>query len=520
MALEHLVPPAEPPINAVKKGIREGGVHPRASSPNLTIVPNESTRIGPWDENYHPRELTTEPDEEVEEEVVKPTPHRRIGRRATMVLGIAGSALAIATGTQVVSSLQEVNNQNNTAYANARATMEARQNATPAPTEAPRITHVIEQQTAYQETQQISKAEVEKKYNIRLLNQHEADVLMGISDSADIYVQDWTDPELHWIDQNLANTPPNMIAEYNGIQLSISIGSLSKIPTHEIAGSTTCADNCGGNYSYIHDLMNLSRGSYDANNTVVEKQGLVDHELGHRVDFKTLRSTKPDFEAILGDMSYMQLPQFAGTGGHGEFIFDDNTKAAIDVLKSFAGGESNPKSPHQIFVEGVAQACGLYAQWDYHTFVTIFGQFLDGELRPDGTYSDAYVYYLANSPLPDSELREFLPNADAFFRLIEAKFFGGDGYDPNNKLIKGSDAIPAQTIIPIPTQQPIDGGNVDPGMINNQDQDVGAPSPTESPVASAPGIATLDGKIIGTIGGPSGNRRATSRILYKLTKPA
>ena len=285
-----------------------------------------------------------------------------------------------------------------------------------------------------------------------------------------------------------------MYAEYDGRQLSISIGSLSNIPSTEIAGSTTCSDKCGGNFNYRLDLINISRSLYDSNLTIIQKQGLVDHELGHRVDGKTSRSTKPDFQAILGDMSYMQLDAFSA---HPLVTYSSDELAVIDVLKSFAGGESNPNSPHQIFVEGVAQSCGLFAQWDYPTFVKNFGEFLDGEIRPDGSYNDAYVYYLENSPVPDSVLQEIFPKADALYRLIQTKFFGGYGYNSNHQLIKEADAIPAQTEIPIPTQPPIDPNENDGG---------GALSQPSFP----PGTAVLDGQAIGTIGGPAGNRQVTS----------
>jgi hypothetical protein len=502
-------PPIEPPM-AVKKGIREGG-HPRASKPNLTVIPNETVREVFEPDDIGPNEITEEVSREAEQAATERalTKPRKIGRRTAVALKIAAAGLTTVTGTQVVipAAVQEWNGivrDWNTAVEQTRANAQASAQAS-AEAEQQRaltVTRVIEKQTAYPETQQITKAEVEKKYNVRLLNQHEADVLMGISDPADIFVQDWTEPELHSIDQNLANTPPNMIAEYGGVPLSISIGSLSEIKTYEIAGSTTCADKCAGNFSYSHDLMNLSRSDYDSDQTINSKQGLVDHELGHRMDDKTQHDTKPDFQAILGDMSYMQLDAFSDNPSvklNPNNPDDARALEAIDVLKSFAGGESNPQSPHQIFVEGVAQSCGLYAQMDYPTFVKTFGQFLDGEIRPDGSYSDAYAYYLENAPVPNSELQEFFPKADALYRLIQTKFFGGYGYDSDHNLIKGSDAVPAQTRIPIPTQPPIDGGEIDPGMIGDQNQDIGTTAPTESPIAFAPGTVVLDGRPIGSI---------------------
>ncbi|HUD04695.1 MAG TPA: hypothetical protein VMR59_01790 [Patescibacteria group bacterium] len=328
------------------------------------------------------------------------------------------------------------------------------------------ITHVVDRQTAYPpetETQiTITREQIENKYGIHLATEQSALATLGVSEQADRNApQEWTQEQLRLLDQHLANLPPELYGEINGHSLTISLGESSDIK------NTDCVGSCSAVYiKRFNDdagLIILDPNRYTVKNNE-DAFRMITHELVHREDFRTDHKTSPAIKNILGDMSYLKMRQFTNTS---EFILDDNTKAAMDALRSFAGGDSNPASIHQIFVEGVAITGELYASLDYRTFVTTYGQFLDWGTNPDGSTIDSYAYFQSNSSMPDSMLQEIFPKADALYRLFQDKFFSGNGYDKNGKMIKGSDAIPTQARIPIPTRVPVDN-NDNTGMRNSK----------------------------------------------------
>ena len=284
---------------------------------------------------------------------------------------------------------------------------------------------VVAQQNPYREDLPLTRAMVQNKYHIHLLTQDEA----GAGWAPKTPQTDWTQTELHLIDQNFSNIPAEMYEEVNGHQLSIFIGSLTGA-SGDIAGGV-CSDQCGGIFDFDYDayggLIGLNRAAYNEQNVSYDQTILV-HELAHRKYYEMRQAMARDIKALLAGNDYLNLPEFNGPSK-----VDDPTRYAILALKSLAAGDDNPKDPHVILTEGVAEAAELYCA-GYAAFMMEFGPALNGK---------GYAYY--ELPVMDIFLQGEFPQADALYRLWQKAIFGGYGYQPfDGDLVSGDDAIPEQ----------------------------------------------------------------------------
>jgi len=285
---------------------------------------------------------------------------------------------------------------------------------------------VVAQQNPYRDDLPLTREMVQNKYHVRLLNQDE----VGPGFDPPSPQAAWTQDELHLIDQNLSNIPAEMYEEVNGHQLSIFIGSLTGSPG-DVAGGV-CDQQCGGIFDFAYNayggLIGLDRHAYNQKNSNYDQTILV-HELTHRKYYETRKAIAKDLKSLLDGNGYLKLPEFSDQSK----VADSTARYAILALKSFAAGEDNPKDPHMILPEGVAETSEIYDS-GYTVFMMAFGPELNGQ---------GYAYY--DFPVPDSFLQSEFPQADTLYRLWQKNIFGGYGYDPfDGSLVKGERAIPAQ----------------------------------------------------------------------------
>jgi hypothetical protein len=302
---------------------------------------------------------------------------------------------------------------------------------------------VVAQQNPYRDDLPLTREMVQNKYQIRLLAQDE----VGSGFDPPTSQAGWSQSELHLIDRNLANIPAEMYEEVNGRQLSIFIGSLAGSRGDVVGG--VCGNQCGGIFDFVYNgyggLIGLDRGSYNEKNPSYDQTILV-HELTHRKYYETRAAIAKDLKSLLDGNNYLKLPEFSDQSR----VNDSTARYAIMALKSFASGEDNPKNPHLILPEGVAETSEIYCS-GYAVFMMEFGPELNG-----GGYT-AYEF-----PIMDNFLANEFPQADALYRLWQKDIFGGYGYNPfDGSLVKGDLAIPAQIDPTTWLQSPIpsDSGN-------------------------------------------------------------
>jgi hypothetical protein len=286
---------------------------------------------------------------------------------------------------------------------------------------------VVAQQTAYPESQFITKDDLNQKYHIYLLTQRQA---TGRDDAAG-RDHDWTEAELHTLDLNLANTPALLYAKIGGARLSLFIGSLVGVGGDVPGG--ICGQECGGLYDgsffFGGGLLGLDQRYYDLGPPAFD-QTIIDHELTHRRYPLIAAGFEPALQSILGSKAYLALPEFSAAA------LTVRPERAVLALASLAEVDSD--DPHINFEEGIAETSEIYTQ-GYRTFMLAYGPELNGQ------GDESYL-----TPVSSKWLAAQFPQADALYRLWQDQIFDGYGYDQQGSLVAGTAAIPPQQALPTP----------------------------------------------------------------------
>lgn len=245
------------------------------------------------------------------------------------------------------------------------------------PEQPPAITvPITERQTPYPETKHLTESDIENKYSINIVTEKDALAQLGIANEADPKAPtEWTQAQLHLLDQDLANLPPSAREKINGHEVSFALGGINDIKGGDCSG--VCDGMFMQNYNDGGGLIILGPNTYKPENEIGALRMFTHEDVGHREDYATNHATKPAIEKILGDLSSLHLDQIKAT--------NDYTTHVIEALKSFAGGDSNLENPHQIFVEGVAETAALYVQGKA-AFIDGYGQFI-GKDKAEALYN-------------------------------------------------------------------------------------------------------------------------------------
>lgn len=324
------------------------------------------------------------------------------------------------------------------------------------------ITHVIERQTAYQDSEPVTITDIQNKYDVQILSEQDAYNKMGLSKKADTDTSIWTKTKLLQLDQNLANVPPALIGEIENQKLAFFTGSPDNVPQGDCqAGACTDFFDIGSNGERI---IYLAPGFFEES----AQQSLPDlvHELGHNKDAQTKGKLENEAQNLIGDKSYLDLPEFSN------LPTDPYVNLTIQSLEGLAG--ANSKDQHINKTEGFAELAQQYTQ-GYPAFLNAYGKELDGVNGKKGNADNPF-------PISDSLLEQTFPKADALYKFLQNKIFDGYGYDSQGNMVNGKDAIPDQFL------------------------------QTPASTTASPGAAVIDGQTVRLVGGPTTYREYSASI--------
>lgn len=259
-----------------------------------------------------------------------------------------------------------------------------------------------------------SIAEVEQKYGIDILTQKQAYSILGLkydeNDPRSVGNRPpirWSQEQVDLLDQILSHAPPEFYKQWGRNKLGIFIGDFGT----DCACSGITAKTLTGDRILIGIQADTMRASdkEDTFSTVI-------HELVHRYDDFTKQSTWSEIKTILGDQSYLTLPEFQTPDSESFSSLGASMEKwyAVKALKSFAD-----EGGHDVFREGVAMGAELYVKGKVR-FLKALGPLLD-----NGGYSQHA------SRITDADLEKTYPKTLAFYNLYERDFFGELEYDPS-----------------------------------------------------------------------------------------
>jgi hypothetical protein len=283
-------------------------------------------------------------------------------------------------------------------------------------------TQVVERQTPYLASVEITPQMLNEKYGINIITGKEAFQKLGHQELANSSIPtELTQEQWHVFDYALANIPPQLYEEVNGHKLNFAITDLKDWKI----GDSTCiqTESCAATFVNGRNQGEFILMSPDVLNDKYSASQVSVHELTHYYELNTKLALIPEIQKILGDQAYLHYPEFAD---------GQPSSDAIEALKSFAGGTTNSKDPHQNIAEGLAITAQDYTK-GYAAFMNDFGPALDNKEE-----------YYQGLPVSDALLKQTFPKTDTFYKLIQDKVFYGYGYAGNGNMIDGKDAIPTQ----------------------------------------------------------------------------